>query len=85
MFDISVHFLETMQYFNNKQSRTIDELIQLHLVPDQAGDRWILKQVFLVNSTKNPDQFSLIILSLIDKTNFIVFKYIDFDGNIRRN
>jgi hypothetical protein len=72
-----------MQYFNNKQSKTIDELIQLYMLPDLAGDRWILKQVFLVPSKTQQEEFSLITICFIDKTNLVMFKYIDLDGNVR--
>ncbi|NJK71742.1 MAG: hypothetical protein HC932_05925 [Thermales bacterium] len=73
-----------LRYTNNEQTKTIDELIQLHLIPDMAGDRWILKQIFFIENPKNSEEFNMIILCFIDKTNLIIYKHIDANGSIRR-
>jgi hypothetical protein len=69
-----------MFFTNDKQSKRIDELIRLLMIPDSSGSCWYLKQIYFVPSTNNDDEFSIIRLVFVDKGDLIMFRSIDIDG-----
>lgn len=74
-----------MFYTNDKQTKRLDELIRLLMIPDASGSAWFLKQIYFEISKVDSNEFSEITLVFIDKSYQIMFRSIDKNGNeIRR-
>jgi hypothetical protein len=66
---------------NNAQARKLDFLLTQSILPDAAGDRWRIKQQYMVPHPTIQGECVTIVLVLVDKTGFIMFYYIRYDGN----
>jgi hypothetical protein len=70
-----------MNYINDKQSKRIDELFRLLMIPDLSGSCWYLKQIYLEESKNVPNEYELITIVFVDKIDKIMLKFIDINGN----
>jgi hypothetical protein len=70
-----------MYYTNDRQTKRIDELIRLLMIPDLTGSCWYLKQIYFVPHPNNPNEINIIRLVFVDKVDLIMFRSIDSNGD----
>lgn len=73
-----------MFHLNDKQSKIIDELFRLLMIPDLSGSCWYLKQAYFTPCESNKGEFSKIVMVFVDKKELIMSRSIDINGNIER-
>ena len=75
-----------MKYTNDKQSKKINELIQLIVSPQNLGEHWVLQSIKFVESKELENQLELIqvVLMSSNDSSIISIYDIDINGNARR-
>ena len=69
---------------NSKQSKRLDELIQIMMIADLTGQRWFLVGIYFTPSQSIEDQFEIVKIVFVDKkVNFLTIS-MDINGNIMR-
>jgi hypothetical protein len=69
-----------MFHTNDRQSKRIDELIRLLMIPDLTGNCWFLKQIYFVPNPDTSGDIIIIRLVFVDKVDLIMFRSIDDSG-----